>query len=129
MSETLKNTEEDLSTFVATAPDLKRGNPRKIEDELYKKGWQEKAVDEFERRLGFGAPAKVATPNVQRKSKTFQMEFDKDKTLFEELLNNPKYKIIMMDKTWTVKGDYRIFTIYEDNLDYKPEEKKNAKES
>ena len=124
MSQKLPESDDDFNTFSSVAPDLKRGEPRKIEEELYKKNWQKTAVDTFETRLGISVPGvKKDKKNVAIKNKTFQMEYDKDATLLNELMNSPKYRIVYWKDNWTMEGNYRIFCIYEDDLDYKPEKK------
>jgi hypothetical protein len=125
MKSKLKDTDEGLSAFQRVASDTKLGNQRQVEEELYKKSWQSAKIDDFEKKLGIPLPSnEPAKRNVLVKTKTFIMEFDKDQALLTELLNSPKYKIIYWKDTWTVDGNYRIFAIYEDNLDFKQPEKK-----
>ena len=123
MSKKLPESDDALTAFLGVSKDLKPVGQRKIEDELFKK-WQAAAVDNFEQKLGIVKTEEAeGAKNIQSKTKMFQMEYDKDKQLFEELINSPKYKIIYWDKTWTMDGNSRIFAVYEDNLDYKPTKK------
>lgn len=126
MSQQLPDTAENFEAFMGVVPDIKKGKPREIEEELFKKSWQKKAVDSFEAKLGIPVK-KETTPsnNTILKHKLFQMEYDKDGQLFNELMNSPKYKIIMMEKTWTVDGNFRMFVVYSDDLDFKPEKKEH----
>ena len=124
MKKKLPNTEENFNTFTNTVPNLEKEPKRQLEDELFKKNWQKTVVDTFEKNLGL--PDKTTTQtkkNVLIKNKTFQLEFDKDQILLNELMNSPRYHIILWKDTWTMDGNYRIFAIYEDNLDYNPDKK------
>jgi hypothetical protein len=125
MSQKLPNTEDGFNSFVNIATDLKvKSAPRKLEEELFKKNWAEKAIDFHEKSLGIPT---VSTNKVEKrvyKHKLFKLEYDKDQALLTELMNSPKYNIIRWEANWTVDGEYRIFTIYSDNIDFKPEEEK-----
>jgi hypothetical protein len=124
MPEVLQDIEDEFATFTRVAPAKPAAKPREIEQELFNKNWAKEAIDNFEDRVGIPrAPEPEVKPNIQFKHRTFQMEYTKDQELFNELLNSPKYKILSMKETWTMSGDYRMFIIYSDNLDYKAESK------
>lgn len=109
------NETEEFITFTSVAPDLKRGNERQLEQELFKKNWSTSVIDEYEKRMGI--PTKKANDNANRvvKTKTFRLEYNEDALLLNELMNSPKYNIIYWKDTWTVDGYFRVFAIYSDN--------------
>lgn len=80
-------------------------------------------VDTLEREMGIKAPIKKE--NIKKHVATLAPDDDADKELLELILNNPdRYNINYMDKTWTVRGEYRMFIVYSENLNVKPNESK-----
>lgn len=115
---------QDFLTFSgvgAARADIK-AEDRNLAGELYKKNWQERTLDQFEKVQGI-QPSTKAKANLKYKSKLFAPEFDKDAGLLNELMNHPKFSIIYWKDNWTPDGNYKVFAIYAENLDWKdPEE-------
>lgn len=110
---------EDFLTF-SNVSDIRsnlQSEDRNLAGELYKKNWQEKTIDNFEKTLGI-AP-KTAKPKLSYKTRVFSPDYEKDAALLNELMNHPKYSIIYWKDNWTVEGLYKSFVIYSENLDYK----------
>ncbi len=118
----LPNSDDNLASFKSVSPDLKRENNRSLVDELYKKNWQKTTIDNFEKSMGYGPKPASPESDVIFDNKLFEMEYDKDKKIFNELMNNPEYKIIFMKDSWTVDGKFRIFVIYSKKIKDKEKE-------
>ncbi len=109
---------DDFQLFNQVAPDLTRtGKPRRVEEELSRKGWQEATIDNFEKQLGIFSSVDKAPENRIVKTRVFQLEYDKDAKLLTSLMNSPKHKILYWKDTWTVAGDYRVFAVYSELVD------------
>ena len=115
---------QDFLTFssVGAARGDIRPEERNLAGELYKKNWQEKTLDHFEKTLGI-QPISKDKPNLKFKSRIFDPSYVKDSELLNELMNHPKFCITYWKDNWTSEGVYKVFAIYSENLDYKePEE-------
>ena len=76
-----------------------------------------KTIDAFEESKGI-IPKQVKTPKLLYKSIMLDMDKAPDRKLFDQMLNDKKYKIVSMDKNWTSLGRYRAFIVYtEEQLD------------
>jgi hypothetical protein len=70
-----------------------------------------KTVDAFEQAKGI-IQKPVKTPVLIYKSIMLDMDKAPDRKLFDQMLNDKKYKIVSMDKNWTSLGRYRAFIVY-----------------
>ena len=53
---------------------------------------------------------------------------DEDSKLLDDLMNDPElYQIVNRTQTWTVRGEFKIFIEYTENLDVKKKREKQAK--
>lgn len=113
---------QDYLTFSGASDTRAEVQPqdRNLGEELYKKNWAEKTIDSFEKTLG--VRPKAPKLNLEHKVKVFSLDFDKDVSLFNKLMNDPRYKIIYQKDNWTVEGLYKMAVIYTENLDYKSPE-------
>lgn len=102
--------------------DLRSGElppERDLESELFNKRSIRDLVTNVERELGLNPNNKKAK-NVKRHCKILAPGRDDDAELMDKILNDDgKYRIMMWKDTWTVHGDYRIFLIYEEQLEDK----------
>lgn len=110
----LEVSEESFSQFTSIAPDLKRSSDRVLPDELNKKSWQTKVIDNFEQSIGIpsGGRTPGSPPKMNYKNRLFEPTYDKDQNLLNELMNSPKYRIVYLKDNWTPDGSYKIFVIY-----------------
>lgn len=113
----LPDSDESFAQFTSIAPDLKRRDERNLTDELYKKNWQTKTLDSFEKSMGIQPTA--AKQKMLMKNRIFEPNYDKDQELLNELMNNPKFRIIYMKDNWTQDGSYKLFVIYGEILEDK----------
>ncbi|RTL07619.1 hypothetical protein EKK58_00160 [Candidatus Dependentiae bacterium] len=91
---------------------------RDLESELFNKRSIRDLVTNMERELGL-TPGKKGK-KVKRHSRIIAPGRDEDAEVLNGILNDDsKYRILMWKDTWTVHGDYRIFLIYEEQLEDK----------
>lgn len=92
---------------------------RDLESELFNKKSIRDLVTNVERELGLNPGAKKAK-NVKRHCRIIAPGRDDDAEILNRILNDDtKYRILMWKDTWTVHGDYRLFLIYEEQLEDK----------
>ena len=115
---------EDYLTFVGKSDTtaLPSEPERDLAQELYRKSYQGKTIDQFEKNLGINPPR--PKKNLKYKIKIFSPDYEKDVDLLNELMNNPKYQIVTWDKTWTVEGLYKVCVVYSEDTDHKSAEEK-----
>lgn len=101
--------------------DLRPGDlppERDLEAELFNKRSVRDLVTNVERELGLNPGKK--NKNVKRHVRIVAPGRDDDAEVLGNILNDDaKYRILMWKDTWTVHGDYRIFLIYEEQLEDK----------
>lgn len=90
---------------------------RELSEELFNTHKPKAIIDNFEQTVGL-KPKTKKKKNVAYKNRQFNLEVDKDRDLLNTLMNSPKYRIVYFKDTWTALGLYRMFVIYEENLDY-----------
>ena len=96
--------------------------PRDIEKELFGKKGVDEVIDSFERDVMGFKPKNAKPINERFYNRIFAVDDDTDRKLLNDLLNDGKrFRIIMWKDTWTVHGQYRVFCIYGENLDARPE--------
>lgn len=93
---------------------------RDVEAELFKTTYQQEMIDAFEQRVGI-KQKQTKPANVQIKAKLLNLTYAADLALYNKLLNDPKYRIIQMDKSF-YEDTYLAFIHYADNLDMKEKE-------
>ena len=114
----LEDSSESFEQFTSIAPDLKRRDERNLTDELYKKNWQTKTVDNFEKSMGIH-PGEAGKQKMLMKNRIFEPSYDKDQELLNELMNSPKFRIVYLKDNWTPDGSYKLFVIYGEILEDK----------
>jgi disulfide oxidoreductase YuzD len=121
---------DDVDRSYGEISDLTTGDippERDLAAELFNKRSIKDVVANIEKELGLNPQAKKAK-NVKRHNVIVSPSRDQDAELLDKILNNDDiYRIIMWKDTWTVHGDYRIFLIYEEQLDKKKDEHDTAK--
>lgn len=115
---TLEDSSDNFEQFSGVAPDLKRRDERNLIDELHKKNWQAKTVDNFEKSMGI-TPGPPEKQKMLMKNRIFEPGYDKDQELLNELMNSPKYRIVYQKDNWSPDGSYKIFIIYGELLEDK----------
>ncbi len=112
------NTSYDSSTF-DTLSDLRSGDvpvERDLEAELFNKRSLRDMVTNMEKELGI-SPGKKAK-KARRHAEILAPGRESDGEKLSQILNDDlKYRIIMWKDTWTVHGDYRVFLVYEEQLE------------
>lgn len=105
---------------------LRKKPVKNLEEELFGKKGVKEVIDEFEKAQGFTGNKPTAPTKLKYYNKVFNVNRDDDRTLLNTLLNDTasgRFSIIMWEKNWTVHGDFKLFVIYSENLDFKkPEE-------
>ena len=92
---------------------------RDLESELFNKRSIRDLVTNIERELGLNPGGKKGK-NVKRHNRIIAPGRDEDAEILTQILNDDaKYRILLWKDTWTVHGDYRIFLIYEEQLEDK----------
>jgi len=116
--------EDNFLTFAGASESrgaITNKTDRDLAAELYKKNWQSNSIDSFEKSNGI--VPRTEKPNLRYKNRVFTPGYDEDSKLLNDLMNNPKFSIIYSKDNWTVDGQYKMFVIYAENMDYKtPEE-------
>ena len=113
---------EDSILFEDKKSDLRLTNKtaEKTDEDLRKSIFNvmdpQKVIDNFERTHG-PKVKKTKVSQTIKKSRLFRPAQEKDKALFEQLMNNPKYTITYYKDTWTAMGEYMVFVIYTEMLD------------
>lgn len=105
--------------YAGAASDIKiiRQTERDIAKELDSSFDPQKVVDSFEEAQGV-RPKKEKKKNIKSKCFIFDMAVKEDQELFEKLINSPKYQIIYKKDSFSTRGDYKMFCIYNEDLDY-----------
>lgn len=102
--------------------EMRRGDlqePRDLESELFNKKSIRDMVVSFEAELGIN-PGKKNKKSIKRHAEVLAPGKDDDAIKLSSILNeDEKYRVLMWKDTWTVHGDYRVFLVYEEQLEEK----------
>ena len=102
---------ESVFSRVSDIPFVEKPPETNLAEGLFEAMDQQKVITAFEEAKGI-VPKKTVTPKVLMKSIMLDMDKSADRKLFEQMLNEERFKIVSMDKTWTAIGRYRAFVIY-----------------
>lgn len=102
---------ESVFSKVSDIPFVEKPPETNLAEGLFEMMDQQKTITAFEEAKGI-VPKKTVTAKVLMKSIMLDMDKPADRKLFEQMLNEERYKIVSMDKTWTAIGRYRAFVIY-----------------
>lgn len=112
--------------FDARVSELNAANyrePRDLEKELFGKKGSQKFVDNIEQELGI--KPKIDKHRIKFHNRVFSPADPDDGKLLDELYNDPRYAIVQTKDTWTAFGEYKMFVLYGEDLDFKPKEEEN----
>lgn len=90
---------------------------RDLEKELFATKGVTEIIDALEQVKGHGVKTKKVEARVY--NKIFCPNTPEDARLLNQLLNDKEFEIVMWKDTWTAHGDFRIFIIYKENLEFK----------
>lgn len=91
---------------------------RNLEAELFNKRSVRDLITNVERELGLNPGKK--SKKVKRHACTLAPNREDDGAKLNKIINDDAtYRILMWKDTWTVHGDYRVFLIYEEQLEEK----------
>ena len=102
---------ESVFSKVSDIPFVEKPPETNLAEGLFEMMDQQKTITAFEEAKGI-VPKKTVSAKVLMKSIMLDMDKPADRKLFEQMLNEERYKIVSMDKTWTAIGRYRAFVIY-----------------
>ena len=102
---------ESVFSKISDIPFVEKPPEKNLAEGLFEVMDQQKVITAFEEAKGI-IPKKNTQPKVLMKSIMLDMDKPADRKLFEQMLNDEKYKIVSMDKTWTAIGRYRAFIVY-----------------
>lgn len=109
MSDDFEGSISDLSSQVHVVTE------RDLAAELFKGAKVQTTIDRLEAELGI-TKSKAAT-KIERKTAILYPEDSEDAAFLSKLLNDEKYKIIVWNTNWSVRGDLKIFVIFEEILE------------
>ncbi len=96
---------------------------RKLADELMSKFDPTAVVDAYEESIGLKPKGANKAPKYFYRPTILEPEQPADKEKLTNLMNDPKYKIIVYKDSFSVRGDYKVFIIYGELVDEtKPKE-------
>ena len=116
--------------FGSMVQDLKlkpKKEERNLEQELFRKDNRQEIVDNYEKQV-LGIKPRARKVNLLFKSRMFNLTYEDDNKLFMTLMNDPRYAIVSIDKSFTVQGEFLAFIIYSEDQDYKETKKSNDDE-
>ena len=118
----LKSEESLLGMGVSDQPITKQKN-RDLRSELFpQKDYRKEILDNYEEKMGI-RPKETKKQNLVFKNKIFKLDYANDRDLLNTLMNSPKYTIVYTKDTFTATGEYVMFTVYSEDLDYKEPQK------
>lgn len=120
--------DELFSSTLSEIRDSDIPEPRDLESELFNKKSIREMVTNFEKELGLAPGKKGKT--VRRHAEILSPAKEEDGEKLSSILNDDgKYRIVMWKDTWTVHGEFRVFLVYEENIDVKKGKNLNEKAS
>jgi hypothetical protein len=103
----------EVSDLRASRPGKGLVDERDLASEFAGKFSQKKIIDQFEESRGTKRPEKKDFFRMYEwKNIVLEPEKVKDQELLSQLMNDPKFRILVYKDTFSVKGDYRVFVIY-----------------
>ena len=127
-----KSLEEERTQYVfqqeLSEIDFVPRTEEEIEKSLFKTFNPEQLVDAYEKSMGLEKPS-AEQPKLRYKHIMLSPGVDdEDSQLLDTLMNDPElYQIVNRTQTWTVRGEFKIFIEYTENLDVKKKREKRIK--